>query len=156
MKKAITEYRKGRTCVFNMHVHLVFVAKYRHNIFTGRVIHELKKIFSKVYKDFESELIECNGEKDHVHLLVNYPPKYSIRSLVNSLKRSLFKNGQEKQLSRSHEVFMGKTLLVILLLHVGGAPISTIWECFDLKDYLLSIHPSETEIFCKPFAINTM
>ncbi len=36
--------------------------------------------------DFESELIEFDGEENHVHLLINYPPKISISKLVNSLK----------------------------------------------------------------------
>jgi putative transposase len=39
-----------------------------------------------VSKDFNAELIEFDGEKDHVHLLINYPPKASIAKLVNSLK----------------------------------------------------------------------
>lgn len=46
----------------------------------------MKPIFEKVCKDFEAELIECDGESDHVHLLINYPPKVSISKLVNSLK----------------------------------------------------------------------
>jgi putative transposase len=43
------------------------------------------KLFS-VCADFGSQLIEVNGGADHVHLLVNYPPKHSVSSLVNSLK----------------------------------------------------------------------
>ena len=46
----------------------------------------MKLIFEKVCKDFEAELIECDGESDHVHLLINYPPKVSVSKLVNSLK----------------------------------------------------------------------
>ena len=42
--------------------------------------------FMKVCRDFQVALKEFNGEKDHVHLLVNYPPKVSISKLVNSLK----------------------------------------------------------------------
>ncbi len=36
--------------------------------------------------DFDAVLIEFNGEDDHVHLLINYPPKVAISNLVNSLK----------------------------------------------------------------------
>lgn len=39
-----------------------------------------------VCADFEAELKEFNGEKDHVHLLVHYPPKVQLSKLVNSLK----------------------------------------------------------------------
>ena len=70
--------RRGRTCVFLLHVHLVFVTKYRRNVFTKAVLHELREIFSKVCLDFGASLEEFNGARDHVHLLVNYPPKVSI------------------------------------------------------------------------------
>jgi putative transposase len=46
----------------------------------------LMLIFSKVCTDFEAQPIQIDGESNHVHLLVNYPPKVSVSSLVNSLK----------------------------------------------------------------------
>lgn len=58
-----------------MHVHLVFVAKYRRQVFDKEAIDRLRKLFAKICTDFEAELIEMDGERDHVHLLVNYPPK---------------------------------------------------------------------------------
>jgi putative transposase len=39
-----------------------------------------------VCADFHAELAEFNGETDHVHLLVNFPPTVAISRLVNSLK----------------------------------------------------------------------
>ena len=40
----------------------------------------------KVCADFGAELREFNGEDDHVHLLVEYPPKVAVSAIVNSLK----------------------------------------------------------------------
>lgn len=80
------EIRSGRHCVFNMHVHLVFVAKYRKDVFTKPMLDAMKGMFEKVCSDFEAELNEFNGEDDHVHLLINYPPKVAVSNLVNSLK----------------------------------------------------------------------
>jgi len=80
------DIRRGRNCVFALHIHLVFVTKYRRCVFTKDIINALEVIFSNVCKDFESTLVEFDGEDDHVHLLVNYPPKVSISKLVNSLK----------------------------------------------------------------------
>lgn len=80
------DIRTGRHCVFKMHVHLVFVTKYRRDVFTKAILDELKPVFAGVCQDFEAELEELDGEDDHVHLLVNYPPKVSISALVNSLK----------------------------------------------------------------------
>ena len=80
------EIRTGRHCVFLMHAHLVFVTKYRKKVFTKEILEEMEDIFRGVCASFEAELIEFDGEGDHVHLLVNYPPKISISKLVCSLK----------------------------------------------------------------------
>ncbi len=63
-----------------------FVTKYRRDGFTKERLDDLRPIFARVCTDFESELIEFEGEDDHVHLLVNYPPKVAVSKLVNSLK----------------------------------------------------------------------
>src|SRR6476620_11944602 len=81
-----TDLRRGRHCVFALHVHLVFVTKYRRGVFTKEVLDDLRTVFAGVCADFEAELVEFDGEDDHVHLLVNYPPKVSVSALVNSLK----------------------------------------------------------------------
>lgn len=80
------EIRTGRHCVFAMHVHLVFVTKYRKDVFNQTALNLLQKIFAGVCEKFEAILVEFNGETDHVHLVVRYPPKVSVSRLVNSLK----------------------------------------------------------------------
>ena len=69
-----------------MHVHLVFVTKYRRLVFTRQILDDPRGIFSGVCADFEAELVEFDCEDDHVHLLVNYPPELAVSALVNSLK----------------------------------------------------------------------
>jgi len=69
-----------------MHVHLVFVTKYRRRVFDDDAIERLHPMLRKVCEDFGAQLVEMNGEADHVHLLVNYPPSVSVSRLVNSLK----------------------------------------------------------------------
>ena len=69
-----------------MHVHLVFITKYRKRVLDGDAINRLRGLFSKVCTDFEAELVEIDGGDHHVHLLVKYPPKVAVSHLVNSLK----------------------------------------------------------------------
>ncbi|PBC93855.1 Transposase IS200 like [Streptomyces sp. OV198] len=69
-----------------MHVHLVFVTTYRRGAFNDEMLTRCEEIMRKVCEDFEAELKEFNGERDHVHLLINYPPKVVVSKLVNSLK----------------------------------------------------------------------
>ena len=65
---------------------MVFVTRYRGEVFTKEVLDDLQGIFASVCADFEAELLQIDGEDDHVHLLVNYPPKVAVSNLVNSLK----------------------------------------------------------------------
>lgn len=81
-----SDIRLGRHCVSGMHVHLVFVTKYRRRVFDGPAIEALRTIFTEVCRDFGAQLVEMDGEDDHVHLLIEYPPKVPVSSLVNSLK----------------------------------------------------------------------
>ena len=83
------DLRRGRHVVYNLHAHLVFVAKYRRKVFTKEILDDMQAIFEEVCSKFEAQLVEFDGECDHVHLLVVYPPKVAISSLVNSLKACL-------------------------------------------------------------------
>jgi len=80
------DYRRGRHVVSLLHVHLVFVTKYRRGVFDDGMLKYCEQVMRKVCADFEADLREFNGEVDHVHLLVIYPPKVSVSALVNSLK----------------------------------------------------------------------
>ena len=80
------ELRRGRHVVYRIHIHLVFVPKYRRKIFDADALDRLKTAFSTVCRACEATLDEFNGESDYVHLRVHYPPKVAVSVLVNSLK----------------------------------------------------------------------
>ncbi|MFF7191515.1 IS200/IS605 family transposase, partial [Streptomyces sp. NPDC008222] len=80
--------RRGNHVVCNLHAHLVFVTKYRREVFNGEMLTRCEEIMRDVCESFGAELREFNGEDDHVHLLVHYPPKVALSKLVNSLKAS--------------------------------------------------------------------
>lgn len=81
-----SDFRTGRHVVYALTVHLVFVPKYRRKIITAKVFDLLHSSWETVCQDFGCELRETGYEEDHVHLLVAFPPKVSISTLVNSLK----------------------------------------------------------------------
>lgn len=96
----------------------------------------MKGYMEKVCADFECTLEEFNGEKNHVHLLINYPPKVSISKLVNSLKgvssRKL-RIDYAKELDKiywkgvlwSPSYFAGSC---------GGAPLSVLKQYIEQQD----------------------
>ena len=70
--------RAGGRCVFAMHVHLVFVTNFRHPVFKSSHLERMEEIMGSVCSDFECELVEFNGESNHVHLMVNFT-SYQVR-----------------------------------------------------------------------------
>jgi putative transposase len=82
------DYRRGRHVISTLNVHLVFVTKFRRGVLTGKHLDTLREVFASVCGDFGAELVEMDGEDDHVHLLVAYPPHVAVARLVNSLRAS--------------------------------------------------------------------
>jgi REP-associated tyrosine transposase len=76
----------------------------------------------------EAQLVEMNGAAEHVHLLIHYPPKHSVSSLVNSLK------GVSSRLLRSERPDMEKRYWNQVLwtpsyfAASGGAPLGMITQ----------------------------
>ncbi len=118
------DYRRGRHVVSAMHVHLVFVTKYRRNVLTGEHHEYLRGIFAGVCADFGARLVECNGEDDHVHLLVEYPPKVPIASLVNSLKGVSARRLRQRYRVRTHREHLWSPSY--FAASCGGSPLEII------------------------------
>ena len=130
MKKK-TDVRTGRHCTFNLHVHLVFVTKYRLNVFNKLILNDLNEIFSKICFGFEAELIEFDGEDDHVHLLIHYPPKVS--TLVNSLKGVSSRMIRQKEYPIIKQKLWGNALWSPSYFagSCGGAPIDIVRQYIE-------------------------
>ncbi|HAK4778352.1 TPA: IS200/IS605 family transposase [Salmonella enterica] len=79
-------FLRKRHSVSKLVVHLIFTTKYRRKLFDGRMIEQLRNAFESAAGKLECEIIEMDGEPDHVHLLVAYPPKLAVSVMVNNLK----------------------------------------------------------------------
>lgn len=131
-----TDLRRGRHVVFNLHIHLVFVAKYRRKVFTKEILDDMRQIFESVCTNFEAQLVEFDGGNDHVHLLVNYPPKVSISKLVNSLKGVSSRMIRRKNYPSIREKLWGGALWSPSYFagSCGGAPISIIRQYIEQQN----------------------
>lgn len=131
-----TDLRRGRNCVFLLHAHLVFVTKYRRNVFTKPILEQLRTIFQNVCNDFSAKLVEFEGEKDHVHLLVNYPPKVSVSKLVNSLKGVSSRLIRKNNYPTIQEALWGDNLWSPSYFAgaCGGAPLEILQQYIEQQD----------------------
>ena len=71
---------------WNCKYHIVFAPKYRRNIIYGKIKADIGIMLRKLCSYKEVEIIEAELCKDHVHMLVTIPPKYSVSSIVGYLK----------------------------------------------------------------------
>lgn len=119
-----SEYRRGRSVVTALHVHLVFVTKYRRGVLNADHHATLAYVFASVCRDFDAVLVECDGEDDHVHLLVEYPPTVSISKLVNSLKGVSARRLRQQYTLRTHREHLWSPSY--FAASCGGAPLAII------------------------------
>ncbi len=81
-----SQLRKERHSVTDLKIHLVCITKYRRSVFTAESLAIVEKSFKEVAKKMDFQIQEFNGESDHIHALIEYPPKLSISQIVNALK----------------------------------------------------------------------
>jgi putative transposase len=125
--KTSSEIRKGRHVVYDLHAHLVFVPRYRKKVFDEDALERLRRIFRIVCADFETDLQEFNGEADHVHLLVRYPPKIALSNLVNSLKGVSARRLRQERSDIADKYWKGGLWSASYFVgSVGGAPLAVL------------------------------
>ena len=76
----------GRGYVYSIQYHIVWCVKYRHPILTNEVEKRLFEILYKITEDNKFQILECNGNKDHIHLLINCSPQHYIPDMIKALK----------------------------------------------------------------------
>lgn len=81
-----TDLRREKHSVSNLLVHLICVTKYRRRVLTAEGLGILEDSFKTVADSLKCKLIEFNGEADHVHAIIEYPPKLSVSKLANAFK----------------------------------------------------------------------
>ena len=81
-----SNYNKGFRSVYKLTAHIVLVTKYRKKAISEKVLLRLKEIFADTLIKWECNLVEFNGESDHVHLLIDYKPDISLSKLIANLK----------------------------------------------------------------------
>jgi putative transposase len=118
-------YRKERHSVTGLRIHLVCVLKGRNDLLTAESLVVLESAFNVVAKKMNFVIEEFNGEEDHVHVLIEYPPKLSVSQITNALKgvssrrygQAGFRKPQNKAALWSPSYFA---------VSVGGAPIEVL------------------------------
>ena len=126
--------KSTRHAKYLLHAHIVFTPKYRKNIFTKEHLDLMKEVFEDICKINDSTLEEFNGESNHVHLLITYPPRIALSVLINSLK-----GVSSRKLRQKFKVFQkeywGEDVALwsrsYFVASVGGATLDVLKEYIE-------------------------
>jgi putative transposase len=115
---------------------LVFVTKYRHSVVNDKHLRRMEEIMRDVCADVETELVEFNGEANHVLLLVNFPPKIAISTSVNSLKGASSRRLRQEYPDLVRHYYRANCLWSgsHFAGSVGGAPLSVLRQYIEQRD----------------------
>ena len=80
------EQRRSSHTVSRLMVHLVWVTKYRYPVLRGDIQERCRELIIQICDTEDIEIIKGVVSKDHIHMLIEYPPKTSISNLVKRLK----------------------------------------------------------------------
>lgn len=122
------KFNKLFHCVYALSYHLVLVTKYRRRCITAPILARLREVVALRCSDWGGELVEFNGEADHVHALIEMPPNIDMSRFVNNVKTTssrLVRRDFGEQLSHVYRkpVFWSRSYCIV---SCGGAPLSVI------------------------------
>ena len=125
----MTSFRGGRHVVYLLHAYLVLTAKYRCGaIQTERVRALLCETMEAACADMEAELVACEANGDHVHLLVAYPPQLALSRLVNVLKGVSSRRLRQQDWPEIRRCLWGDAFWSpsYCVVSCGGAPLDVV------------------------------
>lgn len=130
------EFSKLYHCVYALHYHLVIVTKYRRKCLTAAMLARFKEIASARCDGWGGKLVEVNGERDHVHMLVSLPPNLDLSRFVNNLKTTTSRLIRKEFAAEVNKVYRKPVLWSrsYCIVSCGGAPLSVIKQYIEQQD----------------------
>ena len=115
--------------VFLLQYHLVFVVKYRRQVFDDGISSRAKEIFEYIAPNYNITLEEWNHDKDHVHILFRGQPNSEISKFINAYKsassRLIKKEYPEIKKHLWKDMFWSQSYC---LISTGGVTVDIIKE----------------------------
>jgi len=82
----MSDYRHGSHTTFAIHLHIVWITKYRHKALRGEVAERVRAIVREECRRLGVDILQGHIAPDHVHIMVSIPPQVTISRLIQHLK----------------------------------------------------------------------
>lgn len=94
-------YHHSSSSKYLCKIHLIFATKYRKKLLRGVIEEDMKQILFEISQSSDFTIDVMQSDIDHIHILIDYPPKLSISSIVNRLKAM-----STVRIHKKHSVFL--------------------------------------------------
>lgn len=124
----MSEYNRNRHARYKLTYHLVVVTKYRKKCISESMMKRLREITDSLFEKWNCQVIEMNGEEDHIHILFDAPPQINLANTINSYK-TVTSRYIRKEFSQELSPFYWKPYFwsrSYMILTTGGATIDVI------------------------------
>ena len=124
------KYKSNLNVVYSCKYHVIWCPKYRRSVLINGVDARLKEIIQSVGAEFKSEVLELEVMPDHVHLLVEVDPQFSIHRLIKMMK------GRSSRMLRAEFPWLKSRLPTLwtnsyLVSTIGGAPLEVVKQYIE-------------------------
>ena len=82
----MANYRRGSHTLTRLTVHIVWVTKYRYHVLKGEIQKRCRELIMQICDAEDVRILSGVVSKDHVHMLIEYPPSISVSDLVKTMK----------------------------------------------------------------------
>ena len=80
------ENRHGNHTITRLTVHLVWVTKYRYHVLKGEIQKRCRELIIQICDAEDIKILKGVVSKDHIHMLIEYPPSKAVSDIVKRLK----------------------------------------------------------------------
>ena len=125
MKKV---YRRKNRSVSLLFAHMVFCSKYRRKVFTPAVFARLRKSFERTARMLEIDLLAVEADRDHVHLMISFPPRLALSTIVQRLKGAASRDVRAQKYPEIRRALWGAHFwsASYFVVSCGGAPLEVV------------------------------
>jgi putative transposase len=122
--------------VSDLKCHLVLTTKYRRKVLTDPMLTRLEEIFKALMEKWEGRLVEFNGERDHVHLLLQYTPQTQPSKLINNLKTVSSRYLRKEFVAEVNKVYWKDVFWTngYFIASCGGVTVDQLKKYIDEQD----------------------
>jgi len=120
-------------CAYALQYHLVLVTKYRHACLSDSMLLRFEEIARERCVGWGGQLMEINGESDHVHLILSLPPNLKLSGFVNNLKTTSSRL-MRRDFANELKPYYWKPVLwsrSYCIISCGGAPLDVVRQYID-------------------------